>query len=240
MRDAAASLEDVARDREVGERQQAGARRSRPRGSARRCRRSAWRRACLEADKQHRPGERRAHLDDLAVAREQPHERAPGPVVEVARACCRAPTSRRRAPCSASATAARGEPRRAGGARRSAPSRRACARGPGRARAPRSRSPGRTRPSANGRFSASITRYSRLGAWRSAQPAWIDSSSRSMPTTRPSPSRCAQRCDEHALAAADVQQRARARRGSNSSSSVALEAAPSGGARPGCVEPYLS
>src|SRR5438309_4765992 len=39
----------------------------------------------LEADKQHRPGERRAHVRHLAVAREQPHERAPRPVVEMAR-----------------------------------------------------------------------------------------------------------------------------------------------------------
>ena len=41
---------------------------------------------------------------------------------------------------------------------------------------------------------ASITRYSRLGAVRAAQPAWIDSSSRSIPTTRRSPSRSAHRC----------------------------------------------
>ena len=50
-------------------------RRSRATGSARRCRRSAVAESgahgSLEADKQHRPGERRADLDDLAVAREQ-------------------------------------------------------------------------------------------------------------------------------------------------------------------------
>ena len=198
--------EHVARDREVRERQQArrgDPDRQDPRAAAvgARVRSSAARRlrgsraSCadgLEADKQHRPGERRADLDDVAVAREQRRRTSAATSGSGARGCCRAPTSRRRAPCSAPATAARGEPRRAGGARRSAPSRRACARGRGRARAPRSRSPGRTRSSANGRFSACITRYSRFGAWRSAQPAWIDSSSRSIPTTRRcSPRRCA-------------------------------------------------
>src|SRR5919204_258145 len=48
-------------------------------------------------------------------------------------------------------------------------------------------------PSANGRFSAFITRYSRLGAWRCSHSAWIAGSSRSMPTTRRSPSALARR-----------------------------------------------
>ena len=73
--------------------------------------------------------------------------------------------------------------------RRRAPSRRRCARGRARARGPRSRVAMSNSPSANGRFSAFITRYSRFGAWRFSHSAWSAGSSRSMPTTRRSPRR---------------------------------------------------
>ncbi len=193
----------------------------------------------LEADKQHRPGERRADLGDLAVAREQADERAPRPVVQVPGRVARAPTSRRRAPCSAPATAARGAPRRAGGARRSAPSRRACARGRGRARAPRSRWPGRTRRrrTAGSRRASPGTRGSAPGA----RP--------SPPGSTPPRGRCRRRAalaqalrplvHEHALAAADVEQRAGLGAASKSSSSVRSKALIRRRTT-GLVEPYLS
>ena len=68
------------------------------------------------------------------------------------------------------------------------------ARGRARARAPPSRWPSRTRSRRTAAPAASSTRYSRFGARCSRQPCWIESSSRSIPTTRALGQRCAQRC----------------------------------------------
>ena len=65
-------------------------------------------------------------------------------------------------------------------------------------------------PSAKGRFSAFMTRYSRFGARRLAHSACSAGSSRSMPTTRrSSPELLRPLVGQHALAAADVEQRLR-------------------------------
>ena len=147
--------------------------------------------------------------------------------------------SRRRAPCSASATAARGAPRRAGGARRSAPSRQRVL-GVGdvlehldRAREVelvRRRTAGSRPPSPGTRGSAPGARPSRPG---STPPRGR--------CRRPGPVAEALRpaVDEHALAAADVEQRGgagparTARRGRARSRAIRRRTT-------GFVEPYLS
>ena len=193
------------------------------RGRSRRRRARSARRGqrSRQADEQHRPRERRARLDDLAVAaRAAPRTRA-WTSGSGARACC--PRSLQVGAAGhvqpAPQRLARDRHEQVAGARR-APSRRPCARGRARARAPRSRVASSNSPSANGRFSAFMTRYSRFGAWRFSHSAWMRGSSRSMPTTRRRARRCAHWCVEHALAAADVEQRLRGGACANSSSSV--------------------
>ena len=81
-------------------------------------------RSDARTDEQHRPRERRAGLDDLAVPGQQRGEAAPGTSGSRGPACCRDRAGTRRGPCSAPARAARAARRRAGARRaRSAPSR---------------------------------------------------------------------------------------------------------------------
>ena len=145
------------------------------------------------------------------------------PVVEVARACCPARASRRRGPCSASATAARAAPTRAGGRRAQRAISATRVLGVGHVLEHLDRAwPARTRRRRTA-VSAGIARYSRLGACACAHPAWIGSS-RSMPTTGASPSALRPAC----TSTPSPQPTSSTERGaarSNSSSSVALEAA---------------
>ena len=108
----------------------------------------------------------------------------------------------------------------------------ACAPGRARARAPRSPSPRRTRRrrTAGSRPSSRGTRGSAPGAV--SHSACSCGSSRSMPTTRRSPRRCAHFVVEHALAAADVEQRLRAPPARTARRACA-RSRPSGGGRPG-------
>ena len=243
-------VQHVAGDREVGEgedarrrdadRQDARAARVGVGRGAPRVSSAPWTVSVTQADEQHRPGERRARLDDLAVARQQRHERALGPVVEVARACCRGPSSRRRGPCSA--------PRQSGSRGTETSSQRLATRAISATVCSGSGTCSRTSiavatsnsPSANGRFSAFMTRYSRLGAGalgplgvqRRVVEVDADDAPLLAQALRPL-------VREHALAAADVEQRLRvglrrrARRACPRSRAIRRRTT-------GLVEPYLS
>ena len=217
------AVEHMRGEREVGERDDAGRRdpdRQDPRAAAVL---RAWRaragsattagRAASSTETASAPGR-------PPVARQQLHEAALGPVVEVPGRVAEVLAGTRRGPCSARATAARAGPRPAGARGRRAPSRRPCARGRARARAPRSPIATSNSPSANGRFSAFMTWYSRFGAWRSShslvQQRVVEVDADDAPLAealRPL-------VRQHALAAADVEQRLAARPASKSSSSV--------------------
>ena len=195
--------------------------------------------ATADTHEQHRPRERRACLDDLAVPGQQLHEAALGPVVQVARACC--PRSFQYAP------RAMFSPRHSG------------SRGTRDEQVPdgdarhlgdgvlgighvlehldrRSRRRTRRRRTAGSRPSSRGTRGSAPGAV--SHSACSCGSSRSMPTTRPS-----MRCGPLVRSARPRRSRRRAatpaRPCTNSSSSVPSKPAMSR-VTTGFVEPYLS
>ena len=177
----------VAREREVGERDEPGG--ADPHRQDRRP--AAVAEDCLEPDKQHGPGEGRAGLLDRAVAREQRHEPALGPVVHVSgRVAEVAPVRAARHVEPAPERLARHRDQQVPRSPR-APSPPAWPPARARARAPRSPRPGRTRRRANESRVASSARNSRFGRSRFAHSARSFGSSRSMPTMRPSPSRSA-------------------------------------------------
>ena len=185
----------------------------------------------------HGNGERAS--SHLAVPREQVHERALGPMVQVARACCRAPPSRRRGPCSALATAARAGPTPAATARPPAPSRPRWPRARARARAPRSPRPASNSPSAKDSARGLLGAVLQVRRRRVAHSARSLGSSRSMPTIRAVAQPLGPLVGEHALAAAHVEHRRAARpaptgrRASGGSASIRRRTT-------GLVEPYLS
>ena len=211
--------EDVAREREVGERDQPGRRdadragcgrrgRSRVRAPRRPRRHRAVSHQRGRGSMVHGNGERASTTSPWRD--EQLDERALGPVVEVAGRVAEVASVGAAGHVERRATAARAGPTRAGARSPRAPSRRPCARGPARARAPRSRVATSNSPSANGRFSAFITRYSRFGAWRFAHSRLqrrvleVDADDAAGEALRPL-------VGQHALAAADVEQRPRCR-----------------------------
>ena len=165
-----------------------------------------------DAHEAHRPREGLTQLDDLAVLREELLEGSARPVVHVAGRVAQ------RLPVGAAAHVRRAPQRLARhrhedpALRRSAASRRACPRDPARARAPRSPSPCRTRSRRTACSRPSSTWYSRFGA-RAALPLLVQQRVVEVDADdAPVAEALGPLVGEHALAAADVEDRGRRRR----------------------------